>query len=223
MRDVNHRTQEGIYQLYQAFAKNPRPRHIDGCPCCIDQKEISVLLSKELRSITPQELTSYASSAFLTVGDVEDYLYFLPRILEVMAMDAAWWPNPAVTGRAIRTAYPGSWTHAQRAAMNQYLDAMIGSAIECVDYHTLDMWICAIARMGFDVMPYLKQIEKCPAAVLAYFEDNAETLPRNKLSNPFWELPCPAHDDIVKWFYSPEISKIPFDAYGYVFNVHAGN
>jgi hypothetical protein len=205
--------QNTIEQLYRAFAKNPRPRHIDGCPCCIDKKEIHVLLAKSLRAITPQELASYASSAFLTVGEVADYLYFLPRILEITATDSSWWPNPEVTGRAIRSADPDSWTDTQRSALNQYLEAVICSVIESGDYHRLDDWMCAIARMGFDVMPYLRQIAKSPAAVLAYFEDNVGSLPRNKLSNAFWELPCPAHDAIVNWFFSPEITKILFDAY----------
>lgn len=208
--------QDAMEQLYRVFAKNPRPRHIDGCPCCIDKKAIPVLLSKSLRTIAPQELASYASSAFLTVGEVADYLYFLPRILEITATDFSWWPAPEVTGRAIRSANPDSWSGAQRSALNDYLEAVIGSIIESRAYHQLDGWMCAIAGMGFDVMPYLRQIAKNPAAVLAYFEHNAESLPRNKLSNAFWELPSPAHDAIVNWFFSPEIRKIPFEAYGCV-------
>lgn len=213
-----HTVKDTIEQLYRAFAKNPRPRHIDGCPCCIDKKEISVLLVKSLRAITPEELTSYASSAFLTVGEVADYLYFLPRILEITATEPSWWPDPEVTGRAIRSANPDTWTGAQRSALNKYLEAVIVSIIESRDYHPLDGWMCAIARMGFDVMPYLRMIAKSPAAVLAYFEGNVGSLPRNKLSNAFWELPCPAHDAIVNWFFSPEIRKIPFEAYGCVFD-----
>ncbi|MGL6074017.1 MAG: hypothetical protein ACRC8S_07640 [Fimbriiglobus sp.] len=100
--------------------------------------------------------------------------------------------------------------------MNQYLETVIVSAIESGDRFLLGSWMCAIGRMGFDVMPYLRLIEKSPAVVLAYFEDNAETLPRKRLSNSFWELPSPAHDAIVNWFFSPEIAKIPYDAYGYV-------
>jgi hypothetical protein len=211
-----HKIQEKIEQLYRAFAKIPRPRHIDGCPCCVDKKNVRALLDKNLRAITPQELTSYASSALLTVGEVADYLYFLPRILEITAIDSSWWPDPEVTGRAIRSTNPDSWTASQRGALNQYLEAVIGSLIESEDYCPLDGWICAIARMRFDVMPYLKQIEKSPAAVLAYFEDNAGSLPRNKLSNSFWELPCPAHDAILDWLFSPEIAKIPYEAYGYL-------
>ena len=57
---------------------------------------------------------------------------------------------------------------------------------------------------------------KDPAAVLSYFEQNAEYLPRNRLANAFWDRPCPAHDAVVDWFYSDEIAKVPFDAYSCV-------
>jgi hypothetical protein len=214
--EAMHNVQKTIEQIYRAFAKVPRPRHIDGCPCCIHKKEVHALLAKNLRAITPQELASYASSAFLTVGEVADYLYFLPRILEITATDSSWWPHPEVTGRAVQSANPDLWTNAQRTALDHYLEAVIGSAVESGDYHLLDNWMCAIARMGFDVIPYLRQIAQSPGAVLAYFEENVGSLPRSKLSNAFWELPCPAHDVIVNWFFSPEIAKIPFDAYGCV-------
>jgi hypothetical protein len=208
--------EDAIEGLYRAFRKTPRPRHIEGCPCCIDRKEIGILLGKSVRTITPQELGSYASSAFLTVGDVADYLYFLPRILEITAADSSWWPDPEVTGRAIKSANPASWTDAQRSALNDYLKAVVGNVIESGRYHELDGWICAIARMGFDVRPFLEEVAKSPEAVLGYFEMNAESLPRNKLANAFWELPFAAHDVIVDWFFSPEIARIPFEAYGCV-------
>jgi hypothetical protein len=211
-----HSIQDSIEHLYRAFEKIPRPQQIDGCPCCIEDKEICNLLSKGLRALTPDELASYASSAFLTVGDVDDYLYFLPRILEITATDPSWWPTAEVTGRAIQDANPDSWTGSQRSALNQFLESVIDSAIKSGDYASLDVWMCAIARMGFDVRPYLMQIAESPAAVLAYFEHNVRSLARNTLSNGFWKPPCPGHDVIVNWFFSPEIAKIPFDAYGCV-------
>lgn len=207
---------DAIGRLYTAFAAAPKPRHIEGCPCCLDDHEIQVLLRKNLRELTPQELSSYASSAFLTVGDVADYLYFLPRILEITATEPGWWPDPEVTGRAIRTAKPETWTPRQRQALDDYLESVIGALIKTGNYLDLDDWVCAIARMGFDVRPYLSQIAKCPAAVLEYFEANAESLPRGELANAFWERPCAAHDTIVEWFFSPEIARIPFEAYGAV-------
>ncbi|MGL6074018.1 MAG: hypothetical protein ACRC8S_07645 [Fimbriiglobus sp.] len=89
--------QDSIEALYSAFAVYPRPRDIDGCPCCIARKRIDVLLAKNLRTLTSDELASYSRSAFLTVGDKADYLYFLPRILEITATDLSWWPSPEVT------------------------------------------------------------------------------------------------------------------------------
>jgi len=208
--------EEAIGSLYRAFRAVPKPHHIDGCPCCIDRKEIGVLLRKQLQNVTPAELSSYASSAFLTSGEAADYLYFLPRILEISATEPGWWPDPEITGRAIRAAKPDTWTTAQRTALNDYLEAVISTAIQSGNYSVLDEWICAIGRMGFDVRPFLDQIAINPEAVLAYFEENAESLPRKRLANAFWEVPCPAHDAIVKWFYSDKIASIPFQAYGYV-------
>lgn len=206
---------DAIRQLYQAFANVPKPHQIDGCPCCIDRKQVGVLSEKQLRELTPRELSVYASSAFLTVGQVADYRYFLPRILEITATEVSWWPSPQVTARAIREASPKTWTAEQRSALNEYLEAVVDSVIQSGEYFQLDAWICAIAKIGMDVRPFLVRVSQCPAAVLVSFESNANTLPRKKLANPFWELPCPAHDAVVDWFYSAEIADIPFQAYGY--------
>ena len=104
------RLEESIEQLYTAFADIPRPRHIDGCPCCITECEIETLLTRDLREIAPEELSTYASCALLTVGSVDDYLYYLPRILHLHAMDEFWWPDPEVTGSRIHDAEPHSWS-----------------------------------------------------------------------------------------------------------------
>jgi hypothetical protein len=205
-----------IDRLYLAFADIAPPRHIDGCPCCIEAKQIPVLLATPLRSIVANELASYASSALLTVGEVPDYLYFLPRILEISVFDDSWWPDIEVTARAIHSTSLQSWPTVRIDALTLLLRAVIDDAIASCRYSRIDGWLCAIARMSFDVRPYLAQIEKSPAAVLQYFEDNAECLKRNELSNAFWELPNEGHEAIVNWFKSDAIRKIPFEAYGYV-------
>jgi hypothetical protein len=84
--------QEAIEGVYEAFGRIPRPLTMDGCPCCIDQKGISILLSKPLRELSPDDLTHYSASVFLTVGA----LYFLPRILDILATKPDWWPDPEV-------------------------------------------------------------------------------------------------------------------------------
>jgi hypothetical protein len=135
--------------------------------------------------------------------------------LALSATDDCEMPDIEVTGRAIRSCDPESWSPAKKDALGCFLFAVIADAIACSAFEKLDGWICAIARMGFEVGPHLQQIEKVPAAVLAYFEFNADCLRQKKLCNPFWELPSAAHDEIVRWFNSGRIRRIPFDAYGY--------
>lgn len=129
--------EDATRRLYDAFTTVPKPHRIDGCPCCIDRKKIGVLLTKPLRDLTPDDLSAYASSVFLTVGDTADFLYFLPRILEINALDPNWWPNPQITGRAIRTAKPETWTPVQRAVVTDYLDAVARDAVRSGEVHRM--------------------------------------------------------------------------------------
>jgi hypothetical protein len=204
--------EDAIERLYAAFQDVPRPHHVEGCPCCIDTKRIPQLLATPLRQIPPDALASYASSGLLTVGDVSDYLYFLPRILEISASDDAWWPDIEVTARAIRSTELKSWPAKRSESLTSFFQAVIENAIASGDYFRLDGWLCAMARMDLDVRPCLSRIETKPGAVLEYFEDNAKCLRNDKLCNPFWELPNEGHDAIVQWFTSEAIRKIVFPA-----------
>lgn len=118
--------QHAIEGVYAAFRDVPKPRSIDGCPCCIEKKNIGALLSKPLRDLTPGDLTHYAASAFLTVGETADYLYFLPRILEILILDPAWYPEPEIVARAIHTAGYHSWPDFRRLAVARYVVATSG-------------------------------------------------------------------------------------------------
>lgn len=196
-----------IGRLYDAFAV-PKPQAIDGCPCCIDRNGVDVRLGTPLRELSPDAPASYASSAFLTVGEVADYLYFLPRILEVTATDLAWWPDPEVTGRAVHAAGVLAWPADRRAALDGFLAAVVGDAIRTAGTWRLDSWLCAIGRMGLDVGPYLDQVATAPGAVRDYHRHNADGLSRGRLSNLFWEPPDPAHDTILRWLRSPEVEAL---------------
>ena len=207
---------EAVEQIYAAFADVPKPKSIDACPCCCDGKNIDTLLSVPLRELRAEDLASYAFSAFLTVGAKSDYLYYLPRILELSSFDENWWVDPEIVGRGVRTAEPNSWTIYQRRSLIAFTHSIIKHAMRADESHILNEWLCAVARMGFPIQDYLKQIETSRQAVLALFEDNSESLPHRKLSSAFWELPDLQHDAIVDWFYLDRIKRIPFEEYGYI-------
>ncbi len=213
------RLDESIDQLYRAFATVPRPNTIPACECCVPPEIISQLKAAfDVRAISPDLLSSYASSAFLTAGSVADYLYFLPRILHVSATDGSWWPDAEITGRAIKAAEPEHWNANQRSAVEKFFTAVIHSTLHPDQHHQIDSWMCAIGNSGFPVDPHLHAIQKHDSAVLSYFNDNSSTLPERKMSNGFWSLPSASHDAVVNWFHSKPVRTLVSDLYGYVFD-----
>lgn len=204
-----------INSFYEAFSDMPKPEVIHGCEHCIDEKDIDTLLSKPLRELSSDDLSSYASSAFLTVGEVDDYLYFLPRILELSIRDEQWWPDVEVTGRTVKSADLDSWPETRRRAMTNLLSAIIQDLVDTPNGWRIDEWMCAIGRMGLDVRSFLSIIEENDNAVLEYWKVNADKLDNGVLSNAFWELPNEQHDKIVRWFQSAKINLIYAEEYGY--------
>jgi len=204
-----------INNFYQAFADVSAPDHIDGCPCCITEKEIQTLLTTPLRELSQDDLASYASSALLTVGSDSDYLYYLPRIVEISISDDSWWPDIEVTARAIESTNIESWPEKRRDALIELLDAVIDHILDSSAYDLIDQWVYAAARMKLDVRRLLAKIERNADAVLEYWVDNAQNLHEERLGNAFWELPNEGHDEIVRWFQSEPIRKIYSEAYGY--------
>ena len=98
-----------VEQLYAVFGNVPVPRQIDACPCCLLDTEVAVLLTTPLRDLTPEQLTSYASSVTMTVGSVDDFRYFLPRILEIVATERSWWPDVEVVFGILHRAKWQQW------------------------------------------------------------------------------------------------------------------
>ena len=207
--------ENAIDELYAAFSRVPKPQHIDGCECCADEDDLRRLLSFHVREIPPDVLSPYASSALLTVGSVDDYVFFIPRILHVHAIDDSFWPDPEITGRAIAKTNIPDWPESRRDALTSFFANVVRTSLKPDRHHQIDSWLCTIANIGLPTNTYLSDISQSQDAVLAYFNENAERLPQRKLSNSFWELPNSGHDEIVDWFYSTNIRKIVFDAYGY--------
>lgn len=203
-----HNLEASIARLYEAFATVAKPTHIEGCSCCISESEIESLLTTPLKSIAPERLTAYASSAFLTVGTKADYLYFLPRIVEISATTPGWWPDPEVTGRAIASAEPATWTESQRSALADVYAAIIDSAIRSEDDWLLDRWVCTIGRSDFAIEPYLEMIARDPKATLGYLDTNESQLTSGQLINAFWDTDSAVHARIVEWCFSPAIARI---------------
>lgn len=206
--------QQAIEALYAAFATVPKPDKIDGCRCCIEDKEVWVMLSKPLRELSDQELGSYAGSALLTVGDPKDYRFYLPRILELTVMNPSWWPSLEVVGRAMVSAGWLEWSEAERTALVGFFQARVGDLIASSDSFRLDEIIFGAARARMPMEPLLAQVAASSGATLDFYQDNAESLLWRTLSNRFWEDDPEGAKVVVDWFFSEPVSLLILETYG---------
>ncbi|HYG35886.1 MAG TPA: hypothetical protein VEC99_13930 [Clostridia bacterium] len=207
---------QAIEDVYAAFRDVPRPRTMEGCPCCIDAKGIDILLSKGLRDLTPENLTHYAGSALLTVGSVEDYVYFLPRILEILASERYWWPEPEVVTRAMHTAGFHSWPDGRRQALLRYFEEVISELLANEGSGAaLDSWICALGRLHVDLAPFLSGIAENRPRLIEFYEVNSQELINGGLTNPFWDEAPVEQKQVVAWFRTADIQKLIEAHYGW--------
>lgn len=206
---------DNLESLYVAFGDVPKPTTIAGCPCCIENKSVCVLLATPLRDLSMEDLWSYARSAFLTVGDLADYLYFLPRIIEISVTEKGWWPEAPIIGRAVAETMPLKWPVQRREALIEVLHAMIQEVdLDWTGGDSIDDWICAIAKMGLEVEPFLHRLESMPNHLLAYYEANSGSLMKQRLNNAFWDAGEPGYDTVLEWITNPRVSDLIFKAYG---------
>ena len=175
---------------YLTFAA-PTPPMIHGCPCCISNRGVDVLLTTPLRALTGQQLWAYVSGAFLTIGGEEDFRYFLPRIFDVSVHDPANANHPEIVIGKLQLSNWRKWPVTEQRVIEGFLEAWFEWALANDLAEIEEGWIgtdtesvlCGIARAGIPLRSWLTRLE-APLA-LPVLSDLKKRFP-DELS-PFWE------------------------------------
>src|SRR5215471_10710000 len=104
--------------LYTVFAAYERKEHMESCPCCRGPESLRPLFGRPLRQLTAEDLHSYAFAAMTTMGDVDDFRHFLPRILELLKDDGflASVDREVVLSK-LRYGHWGTWVEEEQSAV----------------------------------------------------------------------------------------------------------
>jgi hypothetical protein len=148
---------ETIDRLYRVFATVPRPPAIEYCDCCFTAAESRALLQAvPVRDLPVEALRPYADLVLLTVGDVADYRYFLPRLLEIgFAGDFCWPDLEPLVGRLAHATWL-SWSDTEVRAVRDVLMAEWASTLASdPDAADIDSVLCAIGSAEEELGPYL--------------------------------------------------------------------
>lgn len=189
-----------IEGLYTAFADAKRPNFIGMSPVK-DPADFASLLTTPLRELTSDQLWQYSFSAFYTVGDIEDFEYFFPKIIELASEPYSEFELEVVFQKPAMAGWPNEWRKDRRQAFQAYLDAMVASWATTVC--EIGGWVCALSFCLPDIDRHLEVLMSDSDAanenLLSLYEENSLTLARHRLSNSFWVSSSETHARVVAW------------------------
>ena len=107
-----------IESVYQAFSSYKVNREIEGCPYCMTFEEMNKLCSKKLKCLLEEELYVYLPNAMCTCGNVTDFKYFLPRLLELEIFQKHGYPYLSST---LSNAKFSIWPAVEREVVKTFL------------------------------------------------------------------------------------------------------
>lgn len=79
MDELQRNFQAAHEHLTKVFSKYPKPDHVDGCPCCIDESDY--------KSLKEGDLSRYLWDALYVWGGENDFKHYLPKLIEYVYID----------------------------------------------------------------------------------------------------------------------------------------
>lgn len=157
--------QQAIENLYDVFARYPKPAAIEFCPCgCTKPEEVAPLLAAPLREIPSPDLVNYAFSAMTTQGSRDDFRYLLPRLFQAIVEDLDVIDPEILFGKlSNKMAKWDTWPEAEVNAVREYLIAFWKTAVNAYPIPNaipticeIETVLCCLAVTDESLDPYLK-------------------------------------------------------------------
>ncbi|MBN8419319.1 MAG: hypothetical protein J0L73_10410 [Verrucomicrobia bacterium] len=199
---------QAVEGLYNAFAAAKRPACLVMSPVK-DPADFATLLTTPLRELTAEQLWQYSFSLFFTVGDIAEFEYFFPRIMELASESFSPLQIEVVFQKTVMAGWPDQWRKDRQKAFQTYLEAMAASWASTIC--NIDAQVCALARCLPDIDRHLGVLMSGSDAanenLLAFYEANCESIIKSKLSNSFWERSSDAHSRVVAWLQRADVQQ----------------
>jgi hypothetical protein len=214
---TNDEIKKCICELYETFSSYPKPLNIEGCECCNTKEDVDQILSKSLRNLEPPDIVHFCFSGLLTFGNVNDFKYLLPRILEIVATQleelhvdveiifakfkhAEWFKWQSNEIKAVRNFFFAFWRQRKSYYVNP--DNNIFSC---------DELLCSLGQCEDDLIQYLDcwvpaQNVEAIKNLSEFISENTESLiSTKKLSNSFWLDRSFQMEQIIEWMLSDSL------------------
>ena len=138
---------------------------MDGCPHCVGQDEGLPLCQAGLNDVSVPMISRYARKAMTTWGSIEDYKYFLPRILELSAtVDGEAELGTSVEDIVTKLVYARfeDWPLVERSAVLAFLNARWHDFILSPSSPDLLYYLRDVAPVVPSITDWLNEIADAP-------------------------------------------------------------
>lgn len=149
-----------VENLYQTFSHYKLKGNVNRCLHCVTKEDNQLLHGKALRELMPEDLEKYGRKAITTWGDVDDFRYFLPRLLEFFPFVGTGHLCPEIVFGKIRLGNWREWPLIEQKAIEDYFAALWHltiSSIEPTPWTYSEDILCSIAQTTDDISPYLNR------------------------------------------------------------------
>ena len=144
---MTNELKKSIEQLYTTFSSYPFPSAIVGCPCCVSDTDKAKIHNSQLRELSGDDLSRYAFKAMTTWGDVKDFKYYLPRILELLSTTDFIVDTFVVLGKLNYGKWT-TWAMEEQAVIKQFLLAWWEDLIKNKNYFDQEAFIEIYKLLG---------------------------------------------------------------------------
>lgn len=129
-----------------------KPRRYD------PEKLLKRLTSKPLRLLEVEDVQEYSAAALTTVGSVDDYNHFLPRLLDLSVDSAV--VEPEVIALKLKAADWLAWPQNQKHVVEQiFAEACVHAFRQHPDKYFPNKWLIGLAIPNVDLNKLLIEIE----------------------------------------------------------------
>ncbi|MCQ1780401.1 hypothetical protein NOJ05_24575 [Neorhizobium galegae] len=199
-------------QGYEAFAHYRRPTALETSPLRNPEKLLKRLTSKPLRLLEVEDVQEYAAAALTTVGTVDDYKHFLPRLLDLSVDSAV--VEPEVIALKLKAADWLAWPQNQTHVVEQIFAEACGHAFrQHPAKHFANKWLVSLAILNVDLNKILIEIETSNndfcALQLAHLILSELPFASDPFERGYWmEVPDNTLQETRTWLLSQEIRRL---------------
>jgi hypothetical protein len=208
---------EALIAVYAAFSAYERPTSMHASSLRDADAIRAELCSAPLNRLSPEAIVPYANWAMTTVGDIEDYKHFLPRIIHLAATGGNGQPglDPRLIASKLEYANWRSWSFDEQKVLERMFEAAWARArLQHPDDVDAEDWLCGSAMLGNEMEAGLAEwiADATPnsMAQLAHFLMAGEGVARGTGS---WEdVRLDTRKQIVDWLCSDAVEAALIDA-----------